>query len=637
MNKDNYRKGIMFFCISAFLMLTVIAKAQQIKPVNALIPEGVTEEKACAQKSGLQQTESSGLIECKDKSAGWNVKVTNFEKSHKVTEEVAAIKAMKLIQKQQAELEFNPEETEKGTLAVTPSIISNFEGNWFDGYTPPDNTMAISNGGYIVSCVNSNMEYYNTSGSYLWGKSYYDFFNDASLSGSIYDPVVIYDSGADRFVMVVLHGSSSSQSKVIVCFSKSNDPNDGWWYYKLNGNPLNNGCWFDYPKLAVSNNEVYVTGNLFTDGGSFNQAIIYQITKSTGYSGGSLNWQYWHNINGSPFTIVPVSSGQQGNYGPGVYLVSQNSGNGNSVNLFDLTDDLTGSPQINRYNISKNSYSPAGDAMQSGSSVLLDNGDCRILNGFYLNGFVHYVFHSDFQNSGYSGINYNRINVSAKTNTNATFGLSGYDYSYPSVASFSNSNSDHSVMIGFARSGSSLYPEIRVVNCDNNMSWSSSVQVKAGSSYVNANASGGKTRWGDYSGISRKHNTPYRVWLSGGYGTTRNLSGTNYRCLETWIAQIGGIGAGVNKEPEQLQSVKVFPNPSNDMFTLEFRVEKISHTKIDLYNINGVLVRKLFEDRVKPGRNLLTFNKGVLESGTYFITIVSDNQIIKNEKIIITD
>jgi short-subunit dehydrogenase len=51
-----------------------------------------------------------------------------------------------------------------------------------------------------------------------------DFFNDPVLIATIYDPKVIYDSGADRFVLVVLHGSNAARSKVLVAFSKTNNP-----------------------------------------------------------------------------------------------------------------------------------------------------------------------------------------------------------------------------------------------------------------------------------------------------------------------------------------------------------------------------------------------------------------------------
>ncbi len=319
----------------------------------------------------------------------WNQSVINFEKKHELPESVRKEKEEKTKYKIENRRdtfpdEYNPE-------LVVPDIGVNFRANLFDGATPPDNSMAISFGGKVVTVTNSHIYYYDNTGQLLKSSSFADFFNDPLLTGNLYDPVVLFDSGNNRFFMVVLHGSTSTSSKVIVCFSQSSDPMDGWWYYKLTGNPLNNGCWFDYPKIGVSNNEVYVTGNLFNNSDVFQQSVIYQMTKSDGYNGNSLSWQYWNNISATAFTLVPASYGLLGNYGPGIYLISTyENGASDKYYLYDLTDDMTGDPEIDVYTINA-SFSLAGDAMQLGTDVLMDVGETRGLSAFYLNGKVHFV------------------------------------------------------------------------------------------------------------------------------------------------------------------------------------------------------------------------------------------------------
>jgi hypothetical protein len=359
--------------------------------------------------------------------------------------------------------------------------------------------------------------------------------------------------------MILLHGSTASTSKVIICFSKSNNPQNGWWTYKITGNPLNNNCWFDYPSVGVSNNEIYVTGNLFVTNGSFNQSIVYQIPKAAGYAGNNLNWQYWANLSSTPYTatsLVPASYGFQGNYGPGIYFVSSRSSGDNRIRLWDLTNDMGNNPQMNSYTINTTSYSPSADAAQLGSTDKLDNGDCRIQNAFYLNGIVHFVFHSDV-GSGWNGINYNRLTVSNATNLSSTFGLVGsYDYSYPAVAPFSTSLSDKSVMIAFLRSSASIYPQVRVINCDNNLQWSSSTLVKSGETFVNFLS--GDERWGDYTGISRRHNssTP-KIWLAGCYGA--NIVSQNRNNTLKIKKVIMGINSMINDWAfyEKLKKIRV--------------------------------------------------------------------------------
>jgi hypothetical protein len=526
---------------------------------------------------------------------------------------------------------------ESGSRAVVPAIGTNFEANWSIDGVPPDNTIAISNGGLIVTANNDGIEYYNTSGDYLYFDFWADFFNDNSLTASIYDPKVIYDSGADRFVMVVLHGSNENNSKVLVCFSKTNNPQNGWWVYKLTGNPLNNHCWFDYPALGVSNNEVYVTGNLFA-GNSFSESVVYQINKTGGYNGQTLSWDFWSGLTSSPepFTLFPASFGQQGNYGPGIYLVSSESAGDNKIAFWDLTDDLTGAPQLLSYTINTTDYSPAANAYQSGTSDVLDNGDCRIQNAFYLNGILHFVFHSDI-GEGWNGINYNRLSTVSLTNTSKMFGLQGsYDYAYPAVVSFAGSANDPSVMIAFLRSSEDTYPQVRVVNCDRDFTWSPSTLVKAGETYVDF-LGGGEERWGDYSGIARKHNSgDPRIWLAGCYGADISAQNT-FNTYKTWVAEVhAGATVGIEQSPIN-RDLNVFPNPTYDLVQIRFTVTQSEPINIELIDANGRLVKLLYSDTPKLGENKLTFNKGSLTPGTYILSIRSNTQILHNEKLVILD
>ncbi len=545
---------------------------------------------------------------------------------------------LELIKRQKTQLKLNnlfqPDE-ENSSLrgGGSPTVGSNFPGNANTGTSPLDNSIAISNGGRIVSVANASIEFYNTNGSMTFSNKIDVFFNDATIT-HICDPVVIYDSGADKFIFFAQECSGSpDNTNLLICFSKSNNPNGGWWKYKLTGDPTGSSTWFDYPKIAVSTNELYITGNSFSQSGNFREALIYQIEKNNGFVGGNINWQYWNDIDGAPFTLLPVSYGQQGNYGPGCYLVATESSGTSAIELYDLTDDMSSSnEQLNHYTISTAAYSPAGDGLQFGTSTGLDNGDCRALSGFYLNGIIHFVFHSDYSN-GYNGINYNRLDVNSQTDAHSMFGLDGYEYSYPAVASFASNENDKSVMIGFGRTASSIYPEIRVVFCDNNMNWGSSSLVRLGNGYSDYTASGGDTeRWGDYTGIHRKHNNSSpTVWMSGMYGTTSNE-------WATWIAEITSSGSMTGIETvDKNRKINIYPNPAYQEFKTEFELAANAKITISIYDNQGKLVKSLFNGFGISGKNQFTFNASNLQPGTYIISINSNNHLLKNEKIIITD
>ncbi len=618
--------------LSLFLGLLVFSIfAQNTKTIIG--PDGATKLDMTFHplKSGIQSQALSGEVQPGQPQTEWHTRLISFEKKHTLAPEIMAEKERKTQEKLSGTRGTYPDERELKGVTEEPIIGASFEGNWFDQTTPPDNSMAISNGGKIVSVTNSHIEYFDMSGTRLFTSSFDDFFSDPTLTALIYDPAVLYDSDADRFFMVVLHGSNSSVSKVMTCFSKTNNPQDGWWYYKLTlPNPLS-AYWFDYPKIGFSNDEVYVTGNLFTNNDQFSQAVLYQITKDDGYAGSNLSWQYWYNISESPFTLVPASWGLQGGYGPGIYLVSTHGTQGTSdkIRLYDLTDDMSGSPELNAYNVDAN-FDLAGDAPQLGSNVVLDNGDNRIISAFYLDGIVHFVFASEYTNN-YNGINYNRLTVNGLTNWNSKFGLDGYDYAYPSVASFSNATNDKSVMICFLRVNETIYPQVRVVYVDDGGNWSSSKLVKEGTSYVDVYASGGVSRWGDYTGISRKNNaSPPNVWLSGGFGTFR----LNEHAFDTWIAQITGVAIGID-EPARSEPVRIYPNPVYDIMNVEFTLVGRSTIEIAVLDNQGKIVKVLLQDTAPGGRNSFSFNKGALSSGIYFIKVTSSNNTIRYEKFIV--
>ncbi len=296
-----------FILLSVFVLLVFTSHAQYLKSTIDPAVGDVHEISFEPVKSGILFQSLSGEVLPGQPAISWHRQFISFEKKHELPEDIMQEKRAKTALKRAQLNPPYPDEISIKGITDNPIIGASFEANRFDGTTPPDNSMAISNGGRIVSVTNSHIEYFDMSGTRTYTSSFDDFFQDPSFTALIYDPVVLYDSQADRFFLAVLHGSNSSVSKVVVCFSKSNNPIDGWWFYKLTGDPLGNSNWFDYPKIGFYTTEVYVTGNLFNDNDVFSQTVLYPFTKASGYSGTSLGWQYGHNIDDCPVTLFPAS------------------------------------------------------------------------------------------------------------------------------------------------------------------------------------------------------------------------------------------------------------------------------------------------------------------------------------------
>jgi len=447
-----------------------------------------------------------------------------------------------------------------------PAVSKSFNAEYCTSNVPPDNTIAVSNSGYIVSAVNCGIYIYNENGQLLKNFNYPSFFNTSA--NAFADPRLIYDPATDRFILFLQYGSNSNESTIYIAVSSTNNPLDPWggYYFKISGFNIPN-VWFDFPSVGINQSDYFVTGNLFTDNGSFSTNLLFVLNKQDLYNGvqvGQLKHKFTTGIkdgNGATgFTIVPATIGQSGiTYNNQMYFVSTPSSGGNYLTKYTLTGSAANNYSITTTRINTTSYSPSGVAVQpSNISLANQKAGCRVQSAFYLNNVVSFAYTANYNSGGYNynSIYFNRLNVGNNSLTQNWSFLSGSNYSYPSVASFGNNSTDQSTIICFLKTDQQSYPEVRFKYYDNNMNQLASTQVRQGDNsvyYTWAN----EQRWGDYSTIQRKFNASQpEVWLAGSYGNSGGL-------WQTFIAQITGYPGLVNVEEVKFEeeSLQLFPNP----------------------------------------------------------------------------
>ena len=555
-------------------------------------------------------------------SQTWDFSLTNIRGiDHPGDSDKATIRAIKaeMLEEKQGAPAAEAGQTGGALLAAPPVPLRNFQGNTFNGWYPPDNTLAVSDNGIVLSVVNSNVSVYNENGSSLLANvPLGDFFSNLFLGQTdfFYDPRVLYDPDLDRFIFVVLHGNSPTDSRIVVAFSKSKNPMDGWWPYVFEGNFLGNNTWFDFPSIGISGEDLFISGNLFNSNNAFNQAVILQIDKQPGFSGGAVNWLYYENVTdgfgNKAFTVAPVSYGFDGSYGPGIYLVSTQASGGGFAHLYDITDDVGGDPDLFAYEISTTSYSLPADAEQPQTTKLLDVGDCRVVSGFYADGIIHYA-HLVNVGGGYCGIRYNRLDVGNQTIAHVNYSESQFDLVYPSIAPSGADPSDRGVILAFLRASNAIFPEFRAAAIDEAMDVSPSVVLRNGSSIINVTAEQVQ-RWGDYTTACRKPGAPNPiVWVSGCFGLQNSYG--------SWIAELSLDPNAAVADVQVLEKSKVYPNPAHDVFTLELELQKRTYLNIFMMDAQGRILRNLYRGYAHGGLNRLAFNKDHLSPGVYFLTI----------------
>lgn len=530
------------------------------------------------------------------------------------------------------------------TLLPDVNLGTNFFANPYSNSTPTDNDIAISDSGMIVSVINTNIYIYNTKTSTASPvKSLAAFTTPVNSKHQEFDPKVMYDPKADRFVLMCPVGFVDTTSKIIVGFSQTNDPNGNWNLYTLPGNPLNNNLWSDYPMISMTEKELYLSINLLYNDSSwqtgFVETVIWQMKKDSGYAGLPLGSYLHHNIkyNGKAIRNLCPAKGGSKLYGPNMFFVSNRNlaSQNDTVFVVEVTDTI-GAPTntvLTKALITPQPYYFPPSGRQTIATQSLATNDARNLGAFYENNKIQYVHNTKNPLNNHVSIYYGTID----NPQSASPTINGYiidndtvDFAYPNISYAGLNASDNTAIISFDHSSNKLFPGISAIKVDANGNFSNVLRIKNGAAYVNV-LSDNLERWGDYSGSQRRYNKPGEVWISGYYGYTIN-SITNKNKHGAWIAQLGidpGMVTGLVNEPVKNETPSlVFPNPAQDLFNVDIHLTQPEYLSFELYDANGKLVEILLRDWVKTKDNTFNFSLRDVSKGIYFIKITGNKTSI---------
>ncbi len=554
----------------------------------------------------------------------------------------------------QKELIQTPAQKTGGTVnlgdADNPFVLNGFQGNAFDGSVPTDNHLALSNDGKLISVTNSTIFIYDTQADTLLDFiSLEAFFDTLQLPANKYDPRVVYDMKQDRFIIVCLSGTTDSTSNIVLAFSSTNNPMNEWNLYSLTGNPLNDTAWSDYPIVAITDEELFITVNsLHNDTLNtidswkylFRQSLIWQTTKQDGYNGSALQTRYYNDIkhDGKPIrNLCPVQGGSA-TVGPDIYLLSNRNFDLQNDTFFilrvtGLIDDPGTYLQIN-VRVSDVPYGLAPDGKQRSNRILLTN-DSRILAGYFEDNQIHFVQNSVNPDSARAAV-YHGIISSVSTTKDVTgnvIGVDSLDFAYPNISYTGKYPGDDEALITLDHTSVDTFAGFSAIFYDSHVGYSARVTLKAGTDFA-APLPGIRQRWGDYSGSQRKYDEPGKVWASGFFGERVGIQRIN----STWISEIQSPDTSL-QPPASVSSVgtihaRTFPNPASEIFSVEFELPEDEFLDISLFDVNGRLVKTFIRDRVKSGRNRFSLSVAPLSAGIYFLKISDEGSLMVSKKIV---
>lgn len=525
-------------------------------------------------------------------------------------------------------------------VPAAPVLGDNFSGNGFNNGTPNDNEIAIGSNGHLISVQNSNIFRRKTAtATNLGTQSLTNWALSLGNAASKYDPKVIYDPEANRFILVCLAGYVSWNTSILIGFSRSDTANGLYNLYEIPGNPFNDTLWSDYPMMAVNQDELFLTINLLHDNQSwqtgFVQTLIWQFNKWDGYAGDTLRTELHSGINygGRPIrNLCPVEGGTFPSPDPGMYFLSDRNlaASNDTVFLVHVTDTANAPGQQVTVTplISNISYFMPPNAVQQGSAGLMATNDSRILGAYMHNNTIQFVNNTMDTATGNCSVYHGTITDVSTTPalTANIIGDTALEYGYPNIACMSHGPTGDTSVIVFLHAGSSAFPGVSAVVA-NSTGYSPRTTVKNGLGYIDVLS--GDERWGDYSGIQRRYDLGGTCWVNGMYGLTGHTHAT-------WVAELG-ISNDVSAPEVQTPAteISVYPNPFAGSVNVTFTNSKAQRVRFVLYDMSGRMVTLLLDDQVKAGVMRFAFSPGPLAEGVYLLRAeAADGSVLFTERIV---
>ena len=275
---------------------------------------------------------------------------------------------------------------------------------------PNDNTLAISNDGLMIAGINSSYIIYDQNNDSILKRATLNsltFSFNQLLFVKKYDPKFIYDPNEDRFIMVFLVGNNPINSHICVAFSTSNNPLDDWNVYMLTGDALGTDHWTDYPAISLTNDELFITGNLLQHNVSwqegFYQSLIWQIDKTQGYQGDdTLDFNLWSELKDDSVyirNIHPIRGARD-------FLSNKNfsleSDTLYLIHIQNTHSSDSASLSMQRINLDDTYFLSPNGRQYNGKE--LSTNDSRVLGGIIDKDWIQYVHHSMDTTTGNCGI-----------------------------------------------------------------------------------------------------------------------------------------------------------------------------------------------------------------------------------------
>jgi hypothetical protein len=150
--------------------------------------------------------------------------------------------------------------------------------------TPPDTHGAVGPN-HVMTTLNTNVRIQTRTGQHVVAFALQSFW--ARLDNPIpFDPKVVYDPFADRWIFTAVANRFSTNSSLLIGVSQTGNPAGEWHLHRLSGIG-GEWNWMDYPSLGFNKKWIVVQVIAKRFGGKeFAESHIYAFNRSALYAGG---------------------------------------------------------------------------------------------------------------------------------------------------------------------------------------------------------------------------------------------------------------------------------------------------------------------------------------------------------------
>ena len=377
-------------------------------------------------------------------------------------------------------------------------------------FEPMDNTIAINKFDQLLMATNNEVILMTSEGpdQHI---TLEDFFKEFLKIPC--DPKILYDEKANRF-MLFAQESDATESfenpKVCLAVSSSSNIYDPWNFYVI---PGEKGYMFDYPRTAITNKDILITGTEF-DYNFVANAILIQLEREEVIAGGEIHVQLWKFWSDRRCFILPIASNQSDNqtYEKPIMLgVEWTEGSTHSW-LFELSGPVSDEHATIRNYRYKTDYATKyfGYAQQKNSSRV-DNMDLRLMDGFRIGNDIFYtnVNGNDYLQSKVriNHLSLNQSNDSLKSVVQRSKELGEEpqtSYMFPSMSWLVHNDTTKLVMY-YGGSSPKNFVQTYFTVCDLGLNCDEEVILNKSTGNLNRYSIGRRSnRWGDYTTVIKR-------------------------------------------------------------------------------------------------------------------------------------